>query len=135
MLSTYDDAEHKICNTVLPYVTFAYHTAIQENTGSTTFRLVDDREAVTTLDTMLPHHPRSTTRTTTLLRSLDQPTKRANLRASARSRKCPSTSADTTYDATTPISTLAMTHGPPSRTEQEAPQAAIRTVQGAAIGR
>lgn len=57
MISMYVDVDHKNWDDVLPYVTFAYNTAVQETTGFTPFRLVHGREAVTTLDAMLlPTH-------------------------------------------------------------------------------
>lgn len=55
MLSMYVDVQHKTWDQVLPYVTFAYNTAIQETTRFTPFRLVYGREVQTTLDAMLPH--------------------------------------------------------------------------------
>lgn len=55
MLSMYVDVEHKTWDEVLPYVTFAYNTAVQETTNMTPFRLVHGREVTTMLDAMLPH--------------------------------------------------------------------------------
>lgn len=55
MLSMYVDVQHKTWDQVLPYVTFAYNTAIQETTRFTPFRLVYGREVQTMLDAMLPH--------------------------------------------------------------------------------
>ena len=55
MLSMYVDVRHKTWDQVLPYVTFAYNTAIQETTRFTPFRLVYGREVQTMLDAMLPH--------------------------------------------------------------------------------
>ncbi|XP_072142934.1 uncharacterized protein [Dermacentor andersoni] len=40
---------------ILPFVVFAYNTAVQETTQMTPFRLVHGREATTTLDAMLPN--------------------------------------------------------------------------------
>ncbi|KAM7298120.1 DDE-type integrase/transposase/recombinase [Ixodes scapularis] len=40
MISMYVDVEHKTWDEVLPYVTFAYNTAVQETTGVTPFQLV-----------------------------------------------------------------------------------------------
>lgn len=54
MLSMYVDAEHKTWDVILPYVVFAYNTAVQETTQMTPFSLVHGREATTTLDAMLP---------------------------------------------------------------------------------
>lgn len=55
MLSMYADVQHKTWDQVLPYVTFAYNSAIQETTRFTPFRLVYGREVQTMLDAMLPH--------------------------------------------------------------------------------
>ena len=55
MLSMYVDVEHKTWDEILPYVTFAYNTAIQETTQMTPFELVYGRQATTMLDAMLPH--------------------------------------------------------------------------------
>ncbi|KAM7313144.1 DDE-type integrase/transposase/recombinase [Ixodes scapularis] len=57
MISMYVDVEHKTWDEVLPYVTFAYNTAVQEATGVTPFQLVHGREVTTMLDAMLPHEP------------------------------------------------------------------------------
>lgn len=40
---------------VLPYVTFAYNTAVQETTQITPFNLVYRRNSTTTLDALLQH--------------------------------------------------------------------------------
>ncbi|KAM7288648.1 uncharacterized protein ISCGN_028848 [Ixodes scapularis] len=55
MVSMYVDVEHKTWDEVLPYVTFAYNTAVQETTGVTPFQLVYGRAVTTMLDSMLPH--------------------------------------------------------------------------------
>ena len=55
MLSMYVDVEHKTWDEILPYVTFAYNTAIQETTQMTPFELVYGRQPTTMLDAMLPH--------------------------------------------------------------------------------
>ncbi|XP_072144216.1 uncharacterized protein conv [Dermacentor andersoni] len=55
MLAMYVDVEHKTWDAVLPYVTFAYNTAVQETTQITPFKLVYGRNPTTTLDAMLPH--------------------------------------------------------------------------------
>ncbi|KAK8779773.1 hypothetical protein V5799_018887 [Amblyomma americanum] len=55
MLAMYVDAEHKTWDVILPYVVFAYNTAVQETTQMTPFRLVHGRDATTTLDAMLPN--------------------------------------------------------------------------------
>ena len=57
MISMYVDVEHKTWDEVLPYVTFAYNTAVQETTGVTPFQLVHGRKVTTMLDAMLPHDP------------------------------------------------------------------------------
>ncbi|KAM7290794.1 DDE-type integrase/transposase/recombinase [Ixodes scapularis] len=57
MISMYVDVEHKTWDEVLPYVTFAYNTAVQETTGVTPFQLVHGRKVTTMLDVMLPHEP------------------------------------------------------------------------------
>lgn len=54
MLSMYVDVEHKMWDEILPYVTFAYNTAVQEPTRATPFQLVYGRAVTTTLDAMLP---------------------------------------------------------------------------------
>ncbi|XP_077497792.1 uncharacterized protein LOC144108425 [Amblyomma americanum] len=51
----YVDIEHRAWDEVLPHVTFAYNSAVQETTVFSPFRLVHGREVVTMLDTMLPH--------------------------------------------------------------------------------
>lgn len=55
MLAMYVDTEHKTWDLILPYVVFAYNTAVQETTKMTPFNLVHGRDAVTTLDAMLPN--------------------------------------------------------------------------------
>lgn len=55
MLSMYVDVQHKTWDNILPYVTFAYNTAVQETTQTTPFQLVYGRQPTTMLDTMLPH--------------------------------------------------------------------------------
>ena len=57
MISMYVDVEHKTWDEVLPYVTFAYNTAVQETTGVTPFHLVHGRKVTTMLDAMIPHEP------------------------------------------------------------------------------
>lgn len=53
MISMYVDVDHKNWDDILPYVTFAYNTAVQETTSYTPFRLVHGREVTTMLDAML----------------------------------------------------------------------------------
>lgn len=55
MLAMYVDTEHKTWDIILPYVVFAYNTAVQETTKMTPFKLVHGRDATTTLDAMLPN--------------------------------------------------------------------------------
>ncbi|KAM7282076.1 DDE-type integrase/transposase/recombinase [Ixodes scapularis] len=57
MISMYVDVEHKTWDDLLPYVTFAYNTAVQETTGVTPFQLVHGRKVTTMLDAMLLHEP------------------------------------------------------------------------------
>ncbi|KAM7309909.1 DDE-type integrase/transposase/recombinase [Ixodes scapularis] len=57
MIAMYADVEHKTWDEVLPYVTFAYNTAVQETTGVTPFQLAHCRKVTTMLDAMLPHEP------------------------------------------------------------------------------
>uniref|UniRef100_A0A6G5AAI1 Putative tick transposon n=1 Tax=Rhipicephalus microplus TaxID=6941 RepID=A0A6G5AAI1_RHIMP len=54
MIAMYVDVEHRTCDTILPYATFAYNTAVQETTHFTPFQLVYGRTVITTLDAMLP---------------------------------------------------------------------------------
>ncbi|XP_070386815.1 uncharacterized protein [Dermacentor albipictus] len=54
MLAMYVDVEHKTWDAALPYVTFAYNTAVQETTQITPFKLVYGRHRTTTPDAMLP---------------------------------------------------------------------------------
>lgn len=61
MLSMYVDVDHKNWDSVLPFVTFAYNTAVQETTGFTPFRLLHGREVTTMLDAMLLSDPSTTT--------------------------------------------------------------------------
>ncbi|KAK8771789.1 hypothetical protein V5799_024968 [Amblyomma americanum] len=53
MMSMYVDADHRNWDEILPYITFAYNTALQETTRFTPFRLVYGRDALTMLDAML----------------------------------------------------------------------------------
>ncbi|XP_070385736.1 uncharacterized protein [Dermacentor albipictus] len=55
MLAMYVDVEHKTWDGVLPYVTFAYNTAVQETTQVAPFKLVYGRNPTTTLGALLPH--------------------------------------------------------------------------------
>lgn len=55
MLSMYVDVEHKTWDAILPYVTFAYNTAVQETTQISPYKLVYGRSPATTLDAMLPN--------------------------------------------------------------------------------
>ncbi|UYV83583.1 hypothetical protein LAZ67_23001537 [Cordylochernes scorpioides] len=55
MLSMYVDAEQRDCDSVLPYVIFAYNMAQQGSTRFSPFFLVHGREAETLLDVLLPY--------------------------------------------------------------------------------
>lgn len=57
MIAMYADVEHRTWDEVLPFVTFAYNTAIQETTGFSPFYLAHGRHVNTMLDAMLPHLP------------------------------------------------------------------------------
>lgn len=59
MLSFYISAEHTNWDTLLPYLTFAYNTAVQSTTGYSPFRLMFGQEALSTLDTLFPYAPPS----------------------------------------------------------------------------
>lgn len=57
MIAMYIDVEHKTWDRIVPivpYVTFAYNTAVQVITRFTPFRLLYGREVQTMLDSMLP---------------------------------------------------------------------------------
>lgn len=53
----YVSADHDNWDLVLPYVTYAYNTAIQATTGFSPFFLLYGREPSCTLDTVLPYRP------------------------------------------------------------------------------
>ncbi|XP_065284742.1 uncharacterized protein [Dermacentor albipictus] len=55
MVAMYADVEHNTWDAILPYVTFAYNTALQETTQTTLFKLVCGRNPTITVDSMLPH--------------------------------------------------------------------------------
>ncbi|XP_070380744.1 uncharacterized protein [Dermacentor albipictus] len=55
MHALYIDGEHNTWETVLPYVTFAYNTPLQEETEITPFKLVHERHSTTTVDAKLRH--------------------------------------------------------------------------------
>lgn len=57
MMAMYVDVEHRTWDEILPFVTFAYNTAVQETTGFSPFHLVHGRQATTMLDAMLPLLP------------------------------------------------------------------------------
>lgn len=57
MLSMYISETHSNWDTVLPFITFAYNTAVQSTTGFSPFYLLHGREPSTTLDTILPYPP------------------------------------------------------------------------------
>lgn len=58
MLSAQIDVEHQTWDTILSSVTFVDNMAVQETTGFNPFLPAHVREATTTRDGMLPHHPR-----------------------------------------------------------------------------
>ncbi|KAK8765585.1 hypothetical protein V5799_031806 [Amblyomma americanum] len=55
MLSMYVVVQHRTWDDVLPYVIFAYNTAVEETTNIPPFRVVYGRDMTTMLDVMLPH--------------------------------------------------------------------------------
>ncbi|UYV74161.1 K02A2.6-like [Cordylochernes scorpioides] len=55
MLSMYVNVEQRNWNAALPYVTFAYNTSQQENTGFSPFYLIYGRDVETPLDTILAY--------------------------------------------------------------------------------
>lgn len=57
MLSLYVDEDQKNWDSVLPFVTFAYNTAVQETTGYSPYFLLHGHDPCTFLDTMLPLPP------------------------------------------------------------------------------
>uniref|UniRef100_A0A224Z9V6 Tick transposon n=1 Tax=Rhipicephalus zambeziensis TaxID=60191 RepID=A0A224Z9V6_9ACAR len=57
MLSMYVASDHGNWDHVLPYVTFAYNTAIQATTGFSPFFLLYGREPSHNIDTILPYRP------------------------------------------------------------------------------
>lgn len=60
MISMYINSDHSNWDTILPFVTFAYNTAVQTTTGFSPFYLLYGRDPSSTLDTILPYpneHP------------------------------------------------------------------------------
>lgn len=53
MPSVYVSIDRKDWDDILPYITFAYSTTIQESTGFTPFHLLHSREVTTMLNAML----------------------------------------------------------------------------------
>lgn len=90
MLSMYVDIQHKTWDQILPYVTFAYNTAVQETTRFTPFELVYGRHVTTPLDAMLPLD-NGTTRSDT---AEDIVQKAEDARQLARNRICDQQSVD-----------------------------------------
>lgn len=56
-MAMYVDIEHRTWVEVLPFVTFAYTTAVQETTGFSLFQLVHGRQGTPIVDAMLPLLP------------------------------------------------------------------------------
>ena len=54
MLAMYVDIDHKTWAAILPYVTFAYNTAVQETTQLSPYKLVYEKSSAMTLDAVLP---------------------------------------------------------------------------------
>lgn len=65
MLALYVQSDQTNWDRLLPYLTFAYNTAVQSTTHFTPFRLVFGRDPVCNVDTVFPYHP-STEHNTTL---------------------------------------------------------------------
>lgn len=57
MLACYISAHHDNWDTVLPYITFAYNSAMQSTTGFSPFRLLYGRDPLCNIDTMFPYSP------------------------------------------------------------------------------
>lgn len=57
MLSMYVASDHGNWDRILPFITFAYNTAIQATTGFSPFFLLYGREPTHTIDTLLPYRP------------------------------------------------------------------------------
>lgn len=57
MLAFYISARHDNWDSVLPYVTYAYNTAVQSTTQFSPFRLLYNREPLHTVDTLFPFPP------------------------------------------------------------------------------
>lgn len=64
MLSMYISSDHSNWDRVLPFITFAYNTAIQSTTGFSPFFLLYGREPSCTMDTILSYKPDSSESTT-----------------------------------------------------------------------
>lgn len=57
MIAKYVAPDHSNWDSVLPFVTFAYNTAVQTTTGFSPFFLLYGREPSCTMDTILPYSP------------------------------------------------------------------------------
>lgn len=55
MLAMYANTEHKTLDLILPYVVFAYNTAVLETIHMTPFRRIHRKEATSMLNAMLPN--------------------------------------------------------------------------------
>lgn len=60
MLAMYVDSKHKNWDAILPFMTYAYNTALHETTGFSPFYLLYIRPPRTTLDTILPFSDQET---------------------------------------------------------------------------
>lgn len=57
MIAMYIASDHLNWDTVLPFVTYAYNTAVQTTTGFSPFFLLYGRDPSCTMDTILPYRP------------------------------------------------------------------------------
>lgn len=57
MIATYVSSDHTNWDAILPFVTYAYNTAIQSTTGYSPFELVHARQPTSLLDTVLEYTP------------------------------------------------------------------------------
>lgn len=64
MLSMYVASDHSNWDQVLPFVTYAYNTAVQATTGFSPYFLLYGREPSNTVDTILPYKPYESESTT-----------------------------------------------------------------------
>lgn len=56
MISMYVQSDHQNWDSVLPFVTYAYNTALQDTHGYSPFFLLHNRSPTTLLDTLLPYN-------------------------------------------------------------------------------